>query len=103
MSSCRAYFFDPVNETVHPSPLPVIQDQSVRDIAKSRFWGGVEISTVFLNTDHNFTDTGPPLLFETMIFGDTVFGDSWCIRTSTCEQAKAKHAEITAAIRFLYW
>jgi hypothetical protein len=30
---------------------------------------GVEISTVFLGLDHNFSGTGPPVLWETMIFG----------------------------------
>jgi hypothetical protein len=29
----------------------------------------IEISTVFLGMDHNFSDEGDPLLFETMIFG----------------------------------
>ena len=30
--------------------------------------GDVEVSTVFLSTNHNYGD-GPPLIFETMIFG----------------------------------
>lgn len=30
---------------------------------------GVDVSTVFLGLDHNFMDDGPPLLYETMIFG----------------------------------
>ena len=29
----------------------------------------VHVSTVFLGLDHNFTECGPPILFETMIFG----------------------------------
>lgn len=32
--------------------------------------GGVQVSTVFLGIDHNFFREGPPILFETMIFGD---------------------------------
>ena len=31
--------------------------------------GGILISTVFLGLDHSFSENGPPLLFETMIFG----------------------------------
>lgn len=29
----------------------------------------VSVSTVFLGMDHNFVDDGPPILWETMIFG----------------------------------
>lgn len=34
-------------------------------------WGGqdIQVSTVFLGVDHNFSTTGPPILWETMIFG----------------------------------
>lgn len=27
------------------------------------------VSTVFLGIDHNFTESGPPVLWETMVFG----------------------------------
>ena len=45
------------------------------DRAKSRILdeiGGVKVSTVFLGLDHRFSDSledGPPVLWETMIFG----------------------------------
>ena len=32
-------------------------------------FAGTEVSTVFLGCDHQFRDDGPPLLFETMVFG----------------------------------
>lgn len=31
--------------------------------------GDWRVSTVFLGLDHNFSDTGPPILWETMVFG----------------------------------
>jgi hypothetical protein len=31
--------------------------------------GGIKISTVFLGLDHNFGGSGPPVLWESMIFG----------------------------------
>lgn len=31
--------------------------------------GAVTVSTVFLGLDHNFDESGPPILWETMIFG----------------------------------
>lgn len=48
------------------------------------------VSTVFLGLDHNFGGEGPPLLFETMVFGEG-WGDLWCERTSTYEQAITIH------------
>ena len=50
--------------------------------------GDVRVSTVFLGTDHNWGQ-GPPLLFETMIFGGPL--DEECERYSTWEQAEAGH------------
>ena len=54
-----------------------------------------EVSTVFLGIDHNFGD-GPPLLFETMIFGGKY--DNWQDRYATREEALAGHE---AAIRMV--
>ena len=52
---------------------------------------GVRVSTVFLGIDHSFGDGGPPLLFETMIFGGD--HDEYCERHSTWEEAEAGHAK----------
>ena len=32
--------------------------------------GEYDVSTVFLGLDHNYGGNGPPLIFETMVFGD---------------------------------
>jgi hypothetical protein len=40
-----------------------------RHIALDLLPEGIKVSTVFLGLDHNFGLTGPPILFETMIFG----------------------------------
>lgn len=53
---------------------------------------GYYVSTVFLGLNHQFGD-GPPLLFETMVFGREEPGDDrWCERTSTWEEAEQAHA-----------
>lgn len=39
-----------------------------RIIAKDKPLDGVSVSTVFLGLDHSFGE-GPPILFETMVFG----------------------------------
>lgn len=60
--------------------------------------GQFKISTVFLGMDHNWGD-GPPLLFETMIFGG---GESdlneWQDRCGTLDAAKAMHARAVALV-----
>lgn len=49
---------------------------------------GVSVSTVFLGMDHSFGG-GPPLLFETMIFGGN--HDRYHERYSTWAEAEAGH------------
>ena len=52
--------------------------------------GDVRVSTVFLGIDHQYGD-GPPLLFETMIFGGG--HDGYQERYPTWEMAEAGHKE----------
>lgn len=54
--------------------------------------GTLWVSTVFLGVDHNLTGQGPPVLFETVVFGPT--GETLDMnRYETLEQAKAGHKE----------
>jgi hypothetical protein len=53
--------------------------------------GDRRVSTVFLGLDHQFLDTGPPLLFETMIFGP-YSSDDYQERCSTWQEAEEQHA-----------
>ena len=50
--------------------------------------GDVNVSTVFLGIDHSFGD-GPPVLWETMIFGGK--HDQFQERCSTWDQAEQMH------------
>ena len=51
----------------------------------------VMVSTVFLGLDHQF-GKGPPLLFETLVFGGPRDGDQW--RYSTWDEAEAGHKAV---------
>ena len=51
----------------------------------------VNVSTVCIGLDHNFSGVGPPLIFETMIFGGGE--DGWCERCSTWAEAESVHRE----------
>ena len=63
------------------------RDPEKRRVARSEF-GPVSVSTVFLGMDHSFGG-GPPLLFETMIFGGK--SDGYMDRYSTWQEAEAGH------------
>jgi hypothetical protein len=60
-------------------------------------WGTVSamrISTVYLGIDHNFLLTGPPLIFETMVFGEEGWADEACYRWSTLDEAQRGHEKV---------
>jgi hypothetical protein len=64
----------------------------LRRVAEDKL-DGVRISTVLLGLDHSF-GIGPPLIFETMIFGGE--HDQYQERYSTREQAEAGHKRAVA-------
>ncbi len=63
--------------------------------------GPLFVSTVFLGLDHRFMGKGPPIVFETMIFGEDQeheMRDSYCERYETWQQAVEGHeAAVTEA------
>ena len=58
--------------------------------------GGVRVSTVFLGTDHGYLGNGPPVLFETMVFGGK--HDQAQERYSTWDEAVAGHERMVAMV-----
>jgi hypothetical protein len=58
--------------------------------------GAVEVSTVFLGIDHNFRATGPPVLFETLVFGGPLDGESF--RYVTYDEAEAGHTAMLVRV-----
>jgi hypothetical protein len=65
-----------------------IEDHAARRVDQTVI-GEVRVSTMFLGLDHSF-GSGPPLLFETMVFGGPL--DQEMDRCTTWEQAEAQHA-----------
>ena len=59
-----------------------------RRVARDVF-GDVTVSTVFLRIDHSFSDEGPPILFETMIFCGPHDEKQW--RYATWDEAVEGH------------
>ena len=58
--------------------------------------GEVEISTVFLGADHNFSLQGEPLLFETLVFRGKLDGEME--RYSTVEEARDGHKQMVERV-----
>ena len=75
--------------------LPV--QNLIQKIRKTEFSDKWLISTVFLGVDHSFTEEGPPLVFETMIFKN--YADQYSRRSSTYQEALEEHRK---AIQWLH-
>jgi hypothetical protein len=78
------------------------KNDSKRILRKTFVSEDVEISTVFLGLDHNFSGDGNPVLFETMIFGGERDGEMY--RYHTYDEAMTDHQAIikTFSIRCQY-
>ena len=84
-----AYILD--GQTVIPADLKTWArwfETANRRVAEAEI-GGRRVSTVFLGIDHQIGD-GPPLIFETMVFGNGE-DQGWMERCSTWDEAEAMH------------
>lgn len=77
----------------------VYQFEKNKRIDETHLPGGVWVSTVWLGLNHQYGN-GPPLIFETMIFGGPL--DQYQRRYSTKEEAVLGHAE-AVKLAWLHW
>lgn len=56
----------------------------------------VSISTVWLGIDHSWTKAGPPIIFETMVFGGALDQEQW--RYSTVKAAQIGHDHVVKLV-----
>ena len=73
----------------------VLDDEAAKRVAKDAV-GDAEISTVFLGINHQYGD-GPPVLWETMIFGGSHDQDQW--RYISEQDARVGHERVVVALR----
>lgn len=66
-----------------------------RHVADDRI-NGVRVSTVFLGLDHSFSN-GPPILYETMIFGGRQDQEQWRYQDSA--SARRHHRRLVERTR----
>jgi hypothetical protein len=96
--------------------LYILEGHEVREIDEILEWGrwlenhkdecrvafdtiyDVGVSTVFLGSDRRLSGDGPPLLFETTVFGGPL--DLYTNRYSTWEEAEAGHKEIVEYVKY---
>lgn len=64
-------------------------ERADRQVALTPLAGGIEVSTVFLGSNHSF-GRGAPLLFETMVFS-APDDEEVCERYTTWDEAQAGH------------
>lgn len=81
--------------------VELFEDLDYRRVAWTDL-GQAQVSTVWLGIDHNFSRTGPPVIFETMLFGplaelDLTDRTQW--RYRTLEEAQAGHERIVAEVQ----
>ena len=72
-----------------------------RHLAKTTI-EGIDVSTVFLGLNHDFLGEGPPILWETMIFGKkegTPLFDDYQERYASFDEARAGHEQAVALVK----
>jgi hypothetical protein len=67
-----------------------------RRVARDEPFKGVVVSTVFLALDHRHFGEGPPILFETMVFGGPL--NYTMQRCATWDEAETQHAAMVARV-----
>lgn len=68
-----------------------------RRVAFTQITSEIEVSTVFLGIDHRIYGRGPPVLFETLVFGGPVDGS--CARYTSYDDAETGHHMMVAKAR----
>lgn len=72
------------------------RDERNRIVAQTNVSDSVWVSTIFLGLDHNFWGDGPPVVFETMVFGGERDGDQR--RYATWAEAELGHMEMVESL-----
>lgn len=72
-----------------------------RVVKRTELPNGLCVSTVFMGLDHRFGDDGPPLIFETMVFGGDEEVGGYQERYSTEKDAIYGHQR--AIEKFMEW
>ena len=78
------------------------RDGDYTRVALTNITDDIHVSTVWLGSDCNYSGLGPPITFETMVFGlpDEDFNSEVQLRYSTEEEARHGHNVLVADVRY---
>ena len=72
--------------------------EAFRWVEQTKIGEDVRVSTIFLGLDHNYTMKGPPILWETMVFGGKHHHyQQRC--SGSMEQAEAMHRDVVKMVK----
>ena len=94
----RDYFYDRHGQPITYDEYSNLKYQTpgYRRIGSDQI-GKSWVSTVWLGFDHGYSRTGPPIIFETMVFGGPMDGEVW--RYSHEAEAAAGHLVVVELVR----
>ncbi len=94
------YIIDGYKVRAEPDYKKWLEWYSVADRAVGKTdVGDAQISTVFLSFDHSYEWGSAPILFETMVFGGELDGET--VRYETREQAERGHVIMVERVKAL--
>jgi hypothetical protein len=96
----KYYVLDSDNHVVEVDMLTwamSLEGTSNRVVDYTQITSEITVSTVFLGLDHRFFGKGPPILFETIIFGGPLDGEG--LRYSSYDDAEIGHRTFVAKAR----
>jgi hypothetical protein len=89
-------YYDPDGNPIDMHTWADMFEHADRQVARTEINESTSVSTVYLGLDHQYGD-GPPLIYETMIFGGE--HDEWCWRYPNRDAALAGHDQAVALAR----
>lgn len=102
----KHYILTPEKEVVEASAMEwaIWLEKAGNDRIVARDHVGTHfVSTVFLGLDHNWSEEGPPLVFETMVFKDEDMSGEEQWRCSTYQEALTMHERALLELKAKYW
>lgn len=99
--SLRYYILDAERRPVATDSIEqwglMFHDMRQRRVASTDITPEIHVSTVFVGLDHRYFGEGPPLLFETMVFGGPMDQQQW--RYASWDDAETGHATAVRMVR----
>ena len=95
----RPEFYDRAGQPIDAQEWARLFEDDSQEVGNT-IVGAYRVSTVWIGIDHSW-GAGPPLIFETMVFGPESSGgfDLDCRRYSTEDEARAGHDEMVTLVR----